>query len=649
MSRAAAAQWGEMTDYAVSRFNAAGGTLKRKESWRLPQVWQRDKVISAGGQAFREHMMTALETGRLAIRDFETGAPVTRLKAVEIIDEAYEKIRTNGLSELVPGRRGGTKLANSRSDPRVFEWTSADAWLEFNDRFGMGREGIMDVVTGHVRSIARDIALLEQFGPNPEASARHMIDLAKQWAGSKEKSGLFDYGPAGAERHLGAIWDQVTGKAHSPVNEGAATFMRGLRSWATSTKLGSAMLSSVTDFSTLRQTAKFNGLDTVQLLGFYLKGLNPANEADRRLATKLGLVAETGLRTMHAASRHTLDVVGTELPSRVADTVLRASFLSTHTDAARKAFGQAFYAELADLSDVPFTRLPDPFQRQFRRYGLTPDDWNLIRTGDALEQDGVSFIWPEALAKQGGARAEAATKLMGMVLEETAFAVPTPGAVERATILGSTRPGTLSGELLRTFGQFKSFAVSMALTHGMRGLRQARGGDHGQYLASIVLSMTVMGAWAMQMKEIAKGREPRDMADHRFWAAAFVQGGGAGIFGDFLYAGISREGRSFAATFLGGPAFGIIDDVASLTAGNIATAAGGDDANWGRDMVRFLRHNTPGSSVWYARLALDRLLFDQLQTQLDPDYRQGFRRLEQRYRQEFDQDFFWAPGEAVPG
>ncbi len=648
MSRAAAAQWREMTDYAVGRFNAAGGTLRRKEAWRLPQVWQREKIAGAGQQQFREYMMDALEQGRVTIRDFETGDPVDRAKAVEIISEAYDRIRTNGLSELMPGRHGATKLANSRSDPRVFEWTSADAWLDFNDRFGVGREGIMDLLTGHVRSIGRDIALLEAFGPNPEASARYMIDLARQWAGREGRSGLGGLGPGPAAKWLEAIWDQTTGKAHTPVSENVATFMRGLRGWATATKLGSALLSSVTDFATLRQTAKFNGLDTVKALGFYTRTLNPASEADRRLATKLGLTAETGLRTMHAASRHTLDVVGHELPSRIADTVLRASFLSTHTDAARQAFGMAFYSELADVADTAFTKLPEIFQQRMRRYGITPDDWNLIRTGDSLEQDGVRFLWPEALARQGGARAEAATKLMSMVLEETAFAVPTPGAVERAAILGSSRPGTISGEMLRTFGQFKTFSVAMVLTHGMRGLRQAKGGDYGQYLASIVLSMTVMGAWALQMKEIAKGREPRDMADSRFWGAAFVQGGGAGIFGDFLYAGLSRERRGLVETFLGGPSYGVLEDAWRLSAGNLMAEATGEDADWGRDFVRFLRYNTPGSSIWYARLALDRMLFDQLQTQLDPDYRASFRRLEQRYRREFDQEFYWEPGEALP-
>ena len=68
----------------------------------------------------------------------------------------------------------------------------------------------------------------------------------------------------------------------------------------------------------------------------------------------------------------------------------------------------------------------------------------------------------------------------------------------------------------------------------------------------------------------------------------------------------------------------------------------------GRELVRFLMANTPGSSLWYARVALDRILWDQMQKELDPDYRESFRAIERRARREFDQGYWWRPGDLAP-
>ena len=41
------------------------------------------------------------------------------------------------------------------------------------------------------------------------------------------------------------------------------------------------------------------------------------------------------------------------------------------------------------------------------------------------------------------------------------------------------------------------------------------------------------------------------MTEAKFWGAAIMQGGGLGIFGDFLGQDMSRSGSSLAATFAG--------------------------------------------------------------------------------------------------
>jgi hypothetical protein len=69
---------------------------------------------------------------------------------------------------------------------------------------------------------------------------------------------------------------------------------------------------------------------------------------------------------------------------------------------------------------------------------------------------------------------------------------------------------------------------------------------------------------------------------------------------------------------------------------------------FGAELARFMRWNTPGTNLWYTRLGLDRLLWDQVQSLVDPDYRKSFRRMEQRARRDYGQDFWWKPGQATP-
>ena len=57
--------------------------------------------------------------------------------------------------------------------------------------------------------------------------------------------------------------------------------------------------------------------------------------------------------------------------------------------------------------------------------------------------------------------------------------------------------------------------------------------------------------------------------------ASMIQGGGMGIFGDFMFGEFNRYGQSFTKT-LAGPGFGTADDITSLFANG---AAGGFSAD----------------------------------------------------------------------
>ncbi|WP_152428966.1 hypothetical protein [Methylomonas sp. MK1] len=83
----------------------------------------------------------------------------------------------------------------------------------------------------------------------------------------------------------------------------------------------------------------------------------------------------------------------------------------------------------------------------------------------------------------------------------------------------------------------------------------------------------------------------------------------------------------------------------NLTQGNMIQAIQGDDTHAGAEALRMIKGLTPGSSLWYAKGALDHLIFQQVQEMVSPGY---LRRMEQRAQREFKQRYWWKPGTDFP-
>jgi len=274
-----------------------------------------------------------------------------------------------------------------------------------------------------------------------------------------------------------------------------------------------------------------------------------------------------------------------------------------------------------------------------------------MRKTPLYEYEGASFLRPDDIEARTDIRADLArdlaTRVLEMVETETNFAVPSSSLRGRVALTGETRPGTIAGELTRSFAMYKNFGVTLINTHIMRGMNQKGVKGRGRYFADLIISTTIMGALALQLKEMSKGRDPRPATNTQFWLASFLQGGGLGIFGDFMFSNINRFDRGLAET-IAGPVVGFADDVRKLTLGNLVEVASGEDTNIASETIQFAGRYTPGSSLWYSRLGMERLILDQLRLQTDPKARSKMKRLESRYRREYGQQYWWKPGEVQP-
>ena len=289
--------------------------------------------------------------------------------------------------------------------------------------------------------------------------------------------------------------------------------------------------------------------------------------------------------------------------------------------------------------------MPPAFQRALQRYDLA-DRWDEVRSARLYEHKGASFLRPHELSEIDP---ELGSRLHNMVATETEYAVPSASLRARSRLVRS-RPGDIFGELGRSFAMYKAFPVTLMHTHLMRGVNEvAKNGWTGSgYLAALMISTTLMGALAMNLKEISKGRDPRDMSDPKAWAAAAMQGGGLGIWGDFFFADATRYGQGWAETFAG-PVVGLGDDVGrELIVANVQRALSGEETSIASDTVRLLKQYTPGSSLWPTRVALERAVWDQLETWADPRAPRRFADRERKQLRDFGNEYWWSPGETQP-
>ena len=557
---------------------------------------------------------------------------------------------------------GPSNLGKRVSRARVLHFKSADDWLAYNDRFGRGNltEGVMH----GIERAARDTALMEVLGPNPRA----MFDQLRKRAKDASRQDLKTFDRLRGNR-LETFFRTVSGEANIVGNATAAHIGQVNRSIQSMSKLGGAMLSSVADIGTVAANTRFRGDGF--LTGFgrglvsVLRGRGSAEQ--RAIADSLGVGFEGTIGTVLSRFSATDELPGTM--SKLMTRFFRLSGLNWWTDAQKTGFALMSSYDLAKQAGNGWDGLSDRLRNVLEQHGIEGRDWDVIRQSRWQAEDGRGYItpdrlgdlpedafdagiadwiaaqarrgpdWPQRLArKRAEYRRELETRLRAYFVEEADFAIPTRGARERALMTGGQQPGTAAGEVWRAFFQFKGFPI----TQGIRTIgRTIRGGPGRRIdapgIAMMIISMTALGYVAMTAKDLSKGRGPRDPNNPETWAAAFLQGGAAGIYGDFLFGEFNRFGGSVLAT-IGGPTAGNVERIAKL----FAQARDGDPK--AGQAVNLVINNTPFINLFYTRQALDYLFIYQVQEFLNPGY---LRRLERRLERENGQTFVLGPPSQV--
>jgi len=659
-------------DYLRERFNRAGGTIGKIDNY-FPVTHNAIAVANKGFNEWFSTINDLIDPSKMinprTNEPFETvtksitGNNLVSIKSTrqikdfdDAMKDVYKSITSNGYNKVDPGKSGFAKsIANKRADHRFLAFKNSDAFMKYNDEFGEGNP--FDVFLSHVQSMSRDIGIMERLGPNPNATLKYMQMTIKKEAETSELTGAAKQRLINksnkAQKRISDYYSHLSGDANSPVDSVVGNWFAGLRNILTSAQLGGAFISAITDLNSSRVTRQMAGLsqwntlrDVIKYMAIGQKGIDRG-----KVAIRLGLISEGWTALASHQMRMVGEITGPELSRRLSDVVMKASLLSPWTQANRWAFGQEFLGFMADNSNKAFGELDEAFRKTLDNYGFDSTLWDTLRKTDKWvdEESGADFFSIENLRKRTDLtdrqKDRLSNKILGMINNETNFAVPSASLKGKVFFAGGTKAGTVEGELTRSLLMYKNFGVTVINTHIMRMITQT-GWNKLSYFVNFVVASSILGGVALQMKDIARGRDPRPI-DGKFAAAAVAQGGGWGIFGDFIFADQNRHGQGIWTT-LSGPMGGLANDLGKLTIGNIQELVKGEDTQFSSEIVGMLSKYTPGSSLWYGRLALERLVMDQLQRLTDPKADKKFRSAARKRYKDYGQKSWWRKGQITP-
>jgi hypothetical protein len=594
-----------------------------------------------------------------------------------------------GLDDIGDFRPPASK-ARSVSKHRVLHFKTPDDAHDYALRFGRG--SLLANAMAELERAARNTALMNRWGPAPEAMFDNTV--ARLHAQARAR------GDAGAANRLmraqrRAEFDELTGAGNQPDSLRLAMIGRSIRLQQSLAKLGGMVLSGLSDTSLAATAMKRAGATWLDGYTGALTGVARMQGTEGKAAADL---LDVGARS--AAAHLTGRFHAADGPlgwaAQAQRFFYRVNLFEFWQDGLRRGVAEMYSAHLGAEAAKPWDGLNAGTRETLERYGIEAADWELIRRGlvepeapaegfggmrarreaglgeaDTAEPEGRRYFTFEALdgisdrdlhrrAGLSGKEAtpEAARRLredlrirvqamVGGVLDD---ALTEARARERVALTRGVRPGTVWGESVRAFTQFWSFSAAIMGRH----VAPAAAGYAGQapvaLLAHLILASTALGYLSLQAKQLAKGRELRPMTNEdgefqggELFLASLLQGGGLGIYGDFLFGEASRNGLPATLSAFAGPAVGEAEKLRGILADLIS-----GDPERIEDVpaagFRFAKDNTPFLNLFYARTALDYLILYRIQEAISPG---SVERYERRVEEQTGAGFIVSPSEAI--
>ena len=558
-----------------------------------------------------------------------------------------ENLKSDG-ADFSYGARATKDVAKSSKFKRVLHFKTADDWFDYNDVFGVGN--LKESFFSGLQTAGRNIGIMDTLGTKPAENFEKIRKaVAKRMVMDKRDQNTV------SSKQFNKFISVVDGSIYTVENFGVAKYSAIARALSSMAKLGGATVSAAADIGLYGSEMRYQGKSFLGGMFEAMSSLARIKNTKQKkdIAEMLGFIADNTIYDI--AGRYQ---VGDNLSkgfTKAQRFFFKVNLLSWWTNTLKEGamLGMANY--FAKQKNLSFDSLNPQLKNLFKVYNIDSTKWNIIRkTAMEKADDGTEFINIGLLDQISDADVKKITgiddltareigiekdkfkaSVSGMLLDRSIYAVIEPDARVRATMTQGQLAGTAAGEALRFFFQFKAFPLSIVQKVLGREIDYFKGQNKEVQrgivgLAAIVVTSGLLGYLSMTIKDLLKGRSPRDPTKVKSVMAAFLQGGGLGIYGDVLF----QETRS------GGDILGQLAGPVPLTAFDLVQAIKygirGEGGKAGRTAYRAVSQSIPFLNLFYLKTAFDYLIGYSIMETMSPG---TLRRMENRMRRDYNQEF----------
>ena len=624
--------------------NRSGADIGRIAGRIVKQSHDKTRVTRAGFEQWYNDILPLLDEERTFGRPMSDADKKAFLKGVHSSITVGKRTDLMANLDDPPGFTGpanmGKKLSRARS--LHFKQDGESAWT-YNQAYGNKHIGTAFV--NQLLGMSDSVAAMMHLGPNPKSMLDEFYQRTLNRAIDEDNYAIVaELRDSKFKSKTDQLYDEVTGQGNALPGLGQSGYYlaRGsnlAKNLTSAALLGGTTLASIGDIGTASIRLNEIGIPffeaNLSVLGGLIRGRGKGEI--REISDSLGVGMDALMASVQSRwlGNDALDGQGASAVSWL----MRVTGMNWMNDSLKTAVGISLSNFIAKQAGKKFDDLDVSLRSEMEAYGLTPEDFDLMNSV-VREVDGVKFHDISAIDD-----VDAQVRINGFFTGFADSAILTPGARSNIFTRGLER-GTVKSEFYNLFMHLKSFSVTYGMEILSRGFSKANEGHRTGMLVKILLTSMVYGYIASTLKDLAKGKEPINIAENpgKVFYRSLMQAGGLGFYGDTLMgmvAGDARFGEGFAE-IAGGPVVGNLSRAAKIP----KMFFDEDYDRAGQTGYRIAKSMLPGANIFYARMALAYLLFWNMSEYINPG---GARNYERRIKDETGQEFFDAvrPTEAV--
>ncbi len=681
----------------VANYNEAGGHIQPSDEHIVTRMYDSAKVAKAGGAQFGspEALKAFLNAAKKMDWSKSFDGEYTGASQAE-----RDKIMSELWSDFIAGRHprfekgnagigmGRQNVAARFAKGREIAFSSAADEMAWLKQFNRG-DTLADSLTYNLSRSAADAELMRRFGANPIDTFDRFFDrwdkeLRADPAKTAERQKFVNQ-KAYIDKN---IWPALLRDSALGTDNPVAKFLALMRgSTFMAAKVGSSLFSNLGDLAAHASADRYYWERTTG--GYWksaAKSLNPllhsglTEDERKQVAVEMGFRFQHVGRPMGPVAEDAYGLGSVARLSQIASKYFSHSWWenTTHTT---NAMGDAY--RFGTLSGKAFEELRPEVQGALGQFGITKPEWEIMRSAEhttigkytalipsdirALDLEKFKALSPEAKEPElTRLRGELADKYRNLLGEKATLSSAYPTRAMKALTTYGTQAGTVQGELMRGAMMLKTFTLNYmrnSLGRELYGYGQgdipvfrafvnslrdsgARGG-----LVNLMVGSLAAGYARDALWDVAAGKTPQDpMTGAAFERAAAFQT--LGLLTDFAFAdakmgGAGQPENTAERVFdLMGPVFGNLGQAGDIAidAVNEMGKPGGLTAQRSgkleRRLFSLLYHNVPGNNAFWAKAALNYMVFNNLSERLDPGYQARL----QKYTRQNGQSYFIPPG-----